>query len=166
WNAAAYIGAEIQRPERNLPLALLIGTGDVTLLYVLVNLSYVETVPLAELSGVKEVAHVAGGKILGSSAAKIISGLIALTLISPISAMILIGPRVLEAMASDRLMASILGRLNHRNVPANAVWLQSGLAVLFVLTSSFGWLLIYIGFTLSIFTGMAALSLFRLRGRG
>jgi basic amino acid/polyamine antiporter, APA family len=166
WNAAAYIGAEIRSPERNLPRALLIGTGVVTLLYVLVNLSYVETVPLAELSGVKEVAHVAGEKILGSAAAKIISGLIAMTLISPISAMILIGPRVLEAMASDRLMPSILARLNHRNVPANAVWLQSALAVLFVLTSSFERLLIYIGFTLSIFTGLAALSLFRLRRAG
>jgi len=77
--------------------------------------------------------------------------------------MIMIGPRVLEAMARDGLMPSSFAKLNRRGVPSTAVFVQAALAAVFVVTSSFGPLLIYIGFTLTIFAGLTVLSLFRLR---
>ena len=163
WNAAAYVGGEIQRPERTLPRSLLLGTGVVAVLYVLVNVSYLSAVPLAELSGVKEVAHETALRLWGTTGGNLVSGLIVLTLISPVSAMIMIGPRVLEAMALDGFMPSSFSRLNRRRVPSTAIFVQAALAAVFVVTSSFGPLLIYIGFTLTIFAGLTVLSLFRLR---
>ena len=59
-----------------------------------------------------------------------------------------------------------LARLNHRNVPSRAVALQAVLAAAFTLTSSFGALLVYIGFTLNLFSALAVVSLFRLRRAG
>lgn len=163
WNAAAYVGGEIHRPERTLPRSLLLGAGLVAALYVLVNVSYLSAVPLAELSGVKEVAYEAALRLWGTTGGNLVSGLIALTLLSPVSAMIMIGPRVLEAMALDGFMPSSFAKLNRRGVPSTAVFVQAALAALFVVTSSFGPLLIYIGFTLTIFAALTVLSLFRLR---
>jgi APA family basic amino acid/polyamine antiporter len=163
WNAAAYVGGEIRNPERTLPRSLLLGTGIVAVLYVLVNVSYLSAAPLAELSGVKEVAHVAGQRLWGTTGGDLVSALIALTLISPVSAYVMIGPRVLEAMSSDGFMPRSFSRLNRRNVPATAVFVQAALAAIIAVTSSFGPLLIYIGFTLTIFAALTVLSLFRLR---
>ena len=165
WNAAAYVGGEIRNPERTLPRSLLLGTGIVAVLYVLVNVSYLSAVPVAQLSGVKEVAHVAAQRLWGATGGDLVSALIALTLISPVSAYVMIGPRVLEAMSSDGFMPRSFSRLNRRNVPATAVFVQAALAAVIAVTSSFGPLLIYIGFTLTIFAALTVLSLFRLRRR-
>ncbi|MFC1530473.1 APC family permease, partial [Gemmatimonadota bacterium] len=51
WNASAYLGAEIQDPERNLPRSLIIGTGIVMLLYLLLNLLFIYSATPAEMSG-------------------------------------------------------------------------------------------------------------------
>jgi APA family basic amino acid/polyamine antiporter len=166
WNAAAYIGTEVRNPERTLPWSLLLGTGIVTALYVLLNVSYLISGSLSELSGVEEVGHVVGTRLWGTTGGNIVSLLIALTLVCPISAMLMIGPRVAEAMAKDGFLPESLARLNARNVPALAVWLQALLAMLIAVTSSFGTLLIYIGFTLNIFAALTVVSLFRLRQQG
>src|SRR5215210_2860387 len=49
WNNVTFTGSEIRNPGRNLPRALLIGCGAVVLLYLLANLAYVVTLPLARI---------------------------------------------------------------------------------------------------------------------
>ncbi len=166
WNASAYIGAEIEHPSRALPRSLIAGTVVVAVIYLLINLSYLSAAPLADISGVESVAHTVAERLWGAAGGKIVSTAIALTLIVPISAMIMIGPRVAEAMARDRLMPGVFAGLNSRGVPSYAVFLQAALAAIVAVTSSFGSLLIYIGFTLNIFAALTVLSLFRLRSRG
>lgn len=166
WNAAAYIGTELNAPEYTLPRSLLLGTGLVTVLYILLNLSYVLAVPARELAGVEEVGYVVGQRLWGTGVADVVSMLIAVTLLCPISAMLMIGPRVAEAMAKDGLLSVGIARLNRRSVPSRAVALQAIVAAVIAVTSSFGPLLIYIGFTLNIFAALTVLSLFRLRRQG
>ena len=162
WNASAYVASEIHEPSKTLPRSLLLGTGVVAVLYVLVNIAYLSSLPIAQLSGVKEVAHEVALSLWGRSGGVLVSALIALTLVSPVSAMIMIGPRVLEAMSLDGFMPAAFSRLNRRRVPATAVFVQGALAALFAVTSSFGPLLIYIGFTLTIFAALTVFGLFRL----
>lgn len=166
WNAVAYIGAELKRPERTLPWSTVFGTGLVGALYLLLNYSYLAVVPAGELSGVEEVGSVVASRLWGPAGGQVVSSLIALTLICPISAMLFVGPRVAEAMALDGFLPSAFARLNRRNVPAYAVTFQAVIAVLVTITSSFGPLLIYIGFTLNIFAALTVASLFRLRRTG
>ena len=45
WNNVTFAAAEVQNPSRNLPLALAMGTGLVTLLYVLTNVAYLNVLP-------------------------------------------------------------------------------------------------------------------------
>src|SRR5688572_8450694 len=57
WNNVTFAAAEVRNPKRNLPLALLVGTGMVTLLYLLANVTYLTMLPLrgtAEGAGVLE----------------------------------------------------------------------------------------------------------------
>jgi basic amino acid/polyamine antiporter, APA family len=163
WNAAAYIGTELKAPQRTLPRSLLIGTTLVTLLYILLNLSYLLVVPTGELKGIEQVGYLVAMRLWGTGVADVVSMLIALTLLCPISAMLMVGPRIAEAMARDGFLHQGLSRLNRRNVPSLAVVLQASLAALIALTSSFGSLLVYIGFTLNIFAALTVISLFRLR---
>ena len=166
WNAAAYIGAELNRPERTLPRALLIGTGIVTALYLLLNVSYLMVVSPSELAGVEQVGFVVGERLWGTSAANAISLTLAFIMLCPTSAMLMIGPRVAEAMARDGFLPEVFGRLNSRNVPSRSVALLAVIAVIIAVTSSFGPLLIYIGFTLNVFSALTVVGLFRLRRQG
>jgi APA family basic amino acid/polyamine antiporter len=99
WNAAAYLGGEIKRPSRNIPLAMLTGTLIVTALYLLLNLVYVYALPADEMKGVMEVAAAAGARLFGPGIGRWLNGAIALGLLSVLSAMILAGPRVYYAMS-------------------------------------------------------------------
>jgi APA family basic amino acid/polyamine antiporter len=47
WNNVTFAAAEVHHPQRNLPLALLFGTGMVSLLYILANVSYLNVLPMA-----------------------------------------------------------------------------------------------------------------------
>ena len=166
WNATAYIGTELKNPERTLPRSLLLGTTLVTVLYVLLNLSYLLVVPATDLAGVEQVGHVVSLKLWGGEVAGMVSMLIALTLLCPISSMLMVGPRIVEAMARDGFLPQALSRLNSRRVPSRAVAIQAVLAALLALTPSFGGLLVYIAFTLNIFSALTVISLFRLRREG
>jgi len=166
WNAASYIGAEIKKPEKNLPRALILGTTTVTILYLLVNYAYLTAVSIDKIAGVESIANTAALTLWGEAGGKTISILIAVGLISTVSAMIITGPRVYEAMARDSLFPGSIGKLNRHGVPSMAVALQAVIAIIFTITATFNVLLLYIGFTLNIFAALSVLSLFRLRKQG
>lgn len=46
WNAAAYLGGEIKKPQRNIPLSMVCGTILVTGLYLLLNSMYVYSISI------------------------------------------------------------------------------------------------------------------------
>jgi APA family basic amino acid/polyamine antiporter len=166
WNAAAYIGAEIKNPGKNLPRALIIGTMTVTVLYVLVNFAYLSAVSVKQLAGVENVASIAGEAFWGPFGGALVSVLIAIGLVSTVSAMIIVGPRVYEAMSKDSLFPPVLSKLNQHGVPSYAVGLQAVVAIIIALTATFQSLLIYIGYTLNIFAALAVFSLFIMRNKG
>ena len=51
WNEIVAVAGEVANPRRNLPLALIAGTGLVTLLYVAVNAVFLKAIPAAEMGG-------------------------------------------------------------------------------------------------------------------
>ena len=166
WNSAAYIGTELKAPERTLPRSLLTGTALVAVVYALLNLAYLRVVPTSQLAGVEQVGHAVALKLWGNDIAGMVAMLIALTLFCQVSAMLMVGPRIVEAMARDGFLPSALSRLNSKRVPSRAVALQALLAAALALTPSFAGLLVYIAFTLNIFSALTVISLFRLRREG
>jgi basic amino acid/polyamine antiporter, APA family len=164
WNAAAYLGSEIKEPSRNIPIALFTGTLLVLLLYLLLNAVYIYALSSDRMSGVLEIGSTSASSLFGESIGKYFGGAIALGLLSALSAMILTGPRVYFAMAKDGVFFELFGRVNQKyKTPSFSILFQATIAILFIVTSSFERLLIYIGFTLAIFAMLTVLGLMVLR---
>jgi APA family basic amino acid/polyamine antiporter len=166
WNAAAYLGGEIKRPSRNIPLAMLAGTLIVTALYLLLNIVYVYALPPAQMRGVMEVAAAAGSRLFGPGIGRWVNGAISLGLLSVISAMILAGPRVYYAMSRDGTFFPLFGKVDEtRHTPVHAIGLQAAIAIAMIVSASYDKLLVYIGFTLSLFAMLTVIGLIRVRLR-
>lgn len=167
WNAAAYLGAEIKNPARNLPLSLFWGTFCVMILYLLLNGVFVYALPVSEMSGVLEVGAASAFALFGEGVEKIFAGAITCCLLSVISAMILAGPRVYYAMARDHLFFARFGQVTRRHgAPGQAILLQAAIAILMVITASFDKLLLFIGVTLSLFAMLTVIGMMLLRAKG
>jgi APA family basic amino acid/polyamine antiporter len=164
WNAATYLGGEVKSPGRNIPLSLLSGTLLVIGLYLLLNVTYIYALPVDEMSGVIEIGTGAAVSLFGKGAARFLSGAISVCLLSVIGSMILTGPRVYYAMAKDGVFFSRFGKVSSkRKTPGYSILLQAGLAILMVATTAFDALLLYVGFTLSLFAMLTAVGLIWLR---
>lgn len=164
WNAAAYLGSEIVDPQRNIPRALLIGASVVTLLYLMLNVVYLYAVPPNQMAGVMEIGSKAAAQLFGGRINRLFSAAVALGIMSVLSAMVMTGPRVYYAMSRDGVFFPLFGRLNSdRKTPASSIFLQAAIAVGMVLSASFETLLIYIGFTLSLFATLAVVGLVKMR---
>jgi APA family basic amino acid/polyamine antiporter len=164
WNASAYIGGEIKNPGRNIPLSLLIGTLFVTGLYLLLNVVYIYALTPAQMSGAVDVGARAAISLFGENVSKVASGAIAIGLLSVLSAMIMTGPRVYYAMSKDKLFFELFAKVSKsRHTPAHSIFLQAGIAIVLIITASYEKLLIYIGFTLSLFALLTVAGLVRLR---
>ena len=167
WNAAAYLGAEIKNPARNIPLSLFWGTLFVMVLYLLLNRVFIYALPAVEMRGVMEVGAKSASALFGGGIEKAFSAAITFCILSVISAMVMTGPRVYYAMAKDGLFFEQFGRVTKTHgTPAGSILLQAAIASLMVITSSFEKLLLYIGFTLSLFAMLTVIGMMVLRIRG
>lgn len=166
WNAASYVAEEIKDPQRTLPLALLLGTGMVALLYVTLNVAFVYALPLGAMKGVVAVGAAASDALFGSRIGDLFSAAMAGALLSSISAMSLVGPRVYYAMGRDGYFPLGAAEVHPRwRSPVKAIVYQAIAAGIMVLTGTFESLVYYIGFSLILFSSLAVAGLLRLRRR-
>lgn len=171
WNQIAYIGEEIKQPQRNLPIALGVGTATVMGLYVLLNAVYLYVIPIDALArlaatpdriaAVEVVRHVAGW-----SGATFVSVLIVVTTTNANNASVLMPARLFYAMARDGLFFRAAARIHPRfQTPSVAILLQAIWSVVLVWSGSFDQLtdmLVFAGF---IFYGATGLGVLLLRHR-
>ena len=163
WNASVYIIDEINDPAKNIPWSLILGTLTVTILYFLLNFVFLYTAPLSTLEGKIEIAFISATYIFGESGGKIMSLVITLLLVSTLSAMIWIGPRVTMVMGEDYHILRFLARKNKYGVPVLAIWIQTSITAVLIVSSTFEQVLVYAGFVLNIFTLLSVIGVFILR---
>ncbi len=163
WNAAAYLAGEIKNPAKNLPKALVGGTLIVTLIYLLVNYFFLAAVPAQSIAGKVEVGHYVAKEVFGNTGSIIMSSMIAIFLLSSLSSMIMAGPRVYKTMGEDYKMFKILTKKSGDGAPQNAIILQLIITIIFILSFAFETILVYVGFTLSLFAGLTVATVFVLR---
>ena len=163
WFVSAYVGGEVKNPERTLPFSLVLGTLIVTIIYTLINLTYLYAIPLARINGVINVAQLSAQTLFNTGFAQALSVSIILAIIASINATILAGARIYYAMASDNIFWSSFKRLHlEYNTPHFSIVCQMILACLFVCLGTFDQLLSYVVFVMllsSIATGLAHLIL-------
>jgi len=126
WNNVTFTAGEVREPGKNLPRALLLGCGLVVTLYLLANLAYVVTLPLAEIQNAPQnrVATAVMQAVLGPSGAIIMALAIMISTFGCNNGLILAGARVYYAMARDGLFFKRVDSINAHHVPAIALIAQ------------------------------------------
>lgn len=166
WNGAVYVAEEVRDPERSFPIALVAGTGFVALVYLALNVLYIYGASLGELQGVVAVGSEVASSLFGSGTARFFSLAMAASLLATVNAMCLVGPRVYYAMAKDGAFFSIAARIHPKwKSPWMAVVMQGICTLLLIILPTFRSLVLYIGFTLYLFTALSVVALFKFRRR-
>ena len=130
WNEIVAVAGEVSRPQRNLPLALIIGTGLITALYVAVNAVFLKAVPVAEMAGIEQPGSVASSRLFGAWAAIVVSFAVASAAAGCVSAGLAPGPRIVFALAKDGLFPSPFARVHPRfqtpsfGIVVQAIWMS------------------------------------------
>ena len=165
WNNITFTAGEVERPQRNIPLALIIGTGTVLSIYFLANVMYLYVLPIGKIQGADQdrVATLIMQNTLGDSGAKIMAAMIMVSTFGCLNGIILTGARVYYAMAKDRLFFPAAGKLNKNEVPANSLLFQALWACGLTLTGSYGNLLDYVMFAVILFYILTVVGIFILR---
>ncbi len=163
FNAAVYVAGEVERPQRNVPRAMLWGTIGVTIIYVLLNAIFVYATPSAEIKFNPQVATVAARGIGGDTFERFVRMVILFGLFTSVSALVMTGPRVYAKMADDGFLPKWF-RFQGR-VPVIAIWVQAVMAMIVICFSTLENLLGYLGFTLSVSAALTASMVFWLHGR-
>ena len=165
WNAAAYVAEEMRDPGRNVPRALAIGTAAVVVIYVLLNMLYLYTIPVAEMGGLEgRIGDAAVERLFGTGVAGAWAAASVVMIAASVSAMVLVGPRVYFAMARDGLFFKAAARVHARfRTPVVAIVAQGVWSGLLVLSGTFDQLIQYTGFAVLLFAGIAVLAVFVLR---
>lgn len=165
WNNVTFIAGEIKRPERNIGLSLFIGTLVVTVLYVAMNLMYLNVLSMHDIAFAKDdrVALAASIALFGDVGTKFIAVLVMVSTFGCNNGLILSGARVYSTMAKDGLFIPAAAKLNSKGVPAVALWMQCIWASILCLSGKYGDLLDYIVFVVLIFYILTIGGIFVLR---
>jgi amino acid transporter len=132
WNDAAFVAAEVKNQRRNLPLALLLGVGGITVIYLLINAAYLWGLGFDGLRKASApAAQLFGGEGWGST---IISVLVMISALGAVNGLILTGSRVYATLGADHSVFALLGRWDPRlRSPVNSLVAQCAICVALIL---------------------------------
>jgi basic amino acid/polyamine antiporter, APA family len=164
WNNVAMVASEVRKPQRNLPLALILGSLAVLAIYLLTNLAYFRVLPADSVAGTDRVAGEMMRRILGPGGAAAVSVAAMISIFAALNGSILSGSRVPFAMARDGLFFRRVGFVHpqHRT-PSVSILALSAWAALLVLSGRYDQLYTYVIFASVILYGMATASVIVLR---
>ena len=164
WWEAGKIAGEIRNPRRTLPLAFIGGVTLVTAVYVIISASFLAVLPIDQLTSNTAFVAQFGDALFGSAGARVLSACVLVCVCGGIAALTMAAPRVCFAMAQSGSFFPAFGRLHPRfGTPANAILLQTGLALAALLLGAFDRVLAYIIFSAVLFLALTASTLFRMR---
>jgi APA family basic amino acid/polyamine antiporter len=168
WNNAGMLGSEIERPQRNLPIALISGTIAMMAIYLLTNVAYFYILSGPEVgseaSKLSGVAAVMMRHVLGSPGASVVSIAAMISIFAAMNGSILSGSRVPYAMARDGYFFRPLRTVHPRyRTPSAAILLLGVWSSVVLLSGQYDQLYTLVIFPSWILYGMTAASVIVLR---
>jgi amino acid transporter len=131
WSEAAYVASEVQDARRNVPRALVIGMGSITVIYLLINLAYVHGLGLEGLKNPRTspasdlIVHGFGAK---AGVWMVMDVLVAISALGAMQGMIFAGSRLVSVVGQGHSRLYVLSRQNSRRSPFWAIITLTGLA--------------------------------------
>ncbi|HIW21750.1 MAG TPA: amino acid permease [Candidatus Dorea intestinavium] len=139
WSNLNTVAEEIKNPKRNLPLALIIGIGGVTIIYTLFNFCIMKVLPHDEIvaminSGDLYLGTAVARKVLGGAGVFVVSAGMVLAMFGTANGMVLAQPRMYYAMAEEGHFFKSFAKLHPKyKVPHVPIIVQGVLSIILVL---------------------------------
>lgn len=169
WNNVSYIGEEVKNPQKNIPLALILGTGIIISLYMAMNAAYLRIMPVEAYAAMMETPE----KIAAVEAASVMSGPVGGVILSVLilfstfnctNSTILLSSRIFYALSKDKLFFPFVSKVHPRfHTPSNAIAIQGVWACAMIWMGSFDQLTDLLIFAAFIFYGATALGVILMR---
>ncbi|MDE2447994.1 MAG: amino acid permease [Gammaproteobacteria bacterium] len=140
WANLTSVGGEISRPQRNLPIGLVLGTACVVLVYVLLNFGFWHALSGAQMAHSPLVAAAAAARIpaIGAAGAALVAGLVLVSTFSGLNGSMMTDPRIIYGMADRGLFFGPVARVSPRfKSPSIAIGLSVALGCVYVLQNDF-----------------------------
>jgi basic amino acid/polyamine antiporter, APA family len=164
WWEASKIAGEVRNPRRTLPLAFVGGVALVTAVYLLISATFLAVLPIEQLTSNTAFVAQFGRVLFGVAGARVLSVCVLVCVCGGIAALSMAAPRVCYAMAKSGSFLPLFGKLHPRfGTPANAILMQTFLALDVLLLGAFDRVLSYIIFSAILFLALAASTLFRVK---
>jgi amino acid transporter len=133
WHEGAYVAAEVENRRRNLPLALLLGTGAVVALYLLVNLAYVVGLGYEAAADAQTVAADVLGLLPWRWSEQAMALLVMVSALGSINGMIITSSRIYSELGADHRLFAPLARWSRRwGTPVRSLVVQAAICVAMV----------------------------------
>ena len=127
------VSEEIQRPEKNIPLALVLGVGVVAVLYMGLNAGIQYALPAATIAHAAVPAAAASEAALGHLGIVLVSIGMMISMLATLNGTVMSGGRVPFAVARDGYFFKALGKVHPRfHTPALALVIQGAVAILLI----------------------------------
>jgi APA family basic amino acid/polyamine antiporter len=167
WQTSGFVMGELERPERDMPRALLVGVAAVVVLYLSVNVVCLRALGADGLAASRAPASDVMRAALGERGARLIALGIVISTLGFLAQGILTAPRVYYAMARDGVFFRAVGELHPRTrVPVLAIALQGLVAGLIAVSGRYEQILNYVVSVDFIAMGLTGAALFVFRRRG
>ena len=171
WANVAMVAGEIEKPERNVPRALIFGMLIVIVVYLVTNVAYFYALPFSEILTANSTAYRDALPVAAKAAftffrygPQLVSLAFIISVIGTLNGIILMNARVPFAMARDGVFFRHLGDLSPTmSVPVIAIWVQGIWASVLALSGTFDQITTSVIFALWIFFALSGSSLFVLR---
>ena len=171
WSNVPMVAGEIEKPERNIPRALIYGMLLVILVYLVTNLAYFYALPFGEVLTANSTAYrdalpvaAKAAQTFWSHGAQLVSIAFMIAAIGALNGITLMNARVPYAMARNGLFFRLLADLDpETRAPVKAIWFQGIWACLLALSGTFDQITTSVIFAVWLFTALVGSSLFVLR---
>lgn len=153
WENVTFVSGEIKNPEKNVVKSMVLGTSAVMVLYLLVNLVYLNALDRDGIAFADKnrPAVAASEVIFGNIGTVIMAVLVMISTFGCINGLVLAGSRVYQTMAKDGLFFKSAMENNRHDVPEKSLWIQGIWASVLALSGQYGDLLDMISFVIVLF---------------
>ena len=166
WIEITYVGSELKRPGRDMPLSILVSTLLVGLLYIGVSVAVLYVLGQKATAASATVAADAMKVVLGPAGGALITVAVLLSTLGCSHGMIFTAPRISYSMALRGDFFAWAGRLHpSRATPNTAMIVQGFWAALLALSGTYNQLITYMVFVSFLFYALSSAAVLVLRRR-
>ncbi len=166
WIEITYVAGEVKDPQRILPRALILSTIIVILSYAFINLGYLYTLSMVDMSHSSLVASDSALRTIGTAGAVFVSVAVIVSTFGANNGFIFTSPRIYYAMAREGLFFKWLATIHPKyRTPIPSLIAQAVLSIAFILSGTYDQLITYVVFASWIFYAMSAGGVMILRKR-